>query len=420
VKLSGLHWPLGLRVQSNLARTERDSVTLPIYIPWDEKLLRYNFGPSHPLAPVRVELAMRLAQDLGIISQENLFEPVVLASRDQLLRAHTAEYVDAVTAVSENPELTALEFGLGSSDNPIFAGMHEASARVAGATTMAANAVWNGAAQHAVNLAGGLHHAQRESASGFCIYNDIAVAIYDLLEQGAKRVAYIDIDAHHGDGVANIFYDDPRVLTISIHESPRTLFPGTGLPDETGGPRAPGSCVNIALPAGTGDQGWLRALTSVVPQIIDAFSPEIIFSQNGADSHIHDPLTHLALSVDGQRYAYELIHQLAHRHGGKLVAVGGGGYDIADAVPRSWVNLLAVVMNSNVPKDAVIPSDYLQFVREQLGTESGSSLSDGAQPWAKPIDQGFNDRDPVDSAIMDTRLATFPFFGLDPEVNSWF
>lgn len=391
-----------------------------IYIPWDEQLVHYNFGPDHPLAPIRVELAMRLAQDLGVISSENLFGPVRPATYEQLLRAHSAEYIAAVIAAGANPQRAELGFGLGTSDNPVFIGMHEASARVSGATLMAANAVWNGEAKHAVNLAGGLHHAQRASASGFCIYNDIAIAIYDLLEQGAQRVAYIDIDAHHGDGVANIFYDDPRVLTISLHESPSTLFPGTGWPSETGGTNAPGSCVNIALPAGTGDQGWLRAFVSVVPQVIDVFSPEIIFSQNGADSHIHDPLTHLALSVDGQRYAYELIHQLAHRHGGKLVAVGGGGYDIADAVPRSWANLLAVVTGSELAKDIAIPHDYLEYVQGLLGVTSGISFSDGMKPWAKPIDQGFNDRDPVDAAIMATRSALFPYFGLDPEVNSWF
>ena len=391
-----------------------------IYIPWDEQLVHYNFGPDHPLAPIRVELAMRLAQDLGVISSENLFGPVRPATYEQLLRAHSVEYIAAVIAAGANPQRAELGFGLGTSDNPVFIGMHEASARVSGATLMAANAVWNGEAKHAVNLAGGLHHAQRASASGFCIYNDIAIAIYDLLEQGAQRVAYIDIDAHHGDGVANIFYDDPRVLTISLHESPSTLFPGTGWPSETGGTNAPGSCVNIALPAGTGDQGWLRAFVSVVPQVIDVFSPEIIFSQNGADSHIHDPLTHLALSVDGQRYAYELIHQLAHRHGGKLVAVGGGGYDIADAVPRSWANLLAVVTGSELAKDIAIPHDYLEYVQGLLGVTSGISFSDGMKPWAKPIDQGFNDRDPVDAAIMATRSALFPYFGLDPEVNSWF
>ena len=393
---------------------------VPIFISWDEKLVDYNFGPSHPLAPIRVELAMRLALDLGVISGENLSGPVIPATMKQLLRAHRAEYIAAVIAAGADPQSSDVGYGLGSGDNPVFAGMHEASARVAGATLMAANAVWSGQATHAVNLAGGLHHAQRASASGFCIYNDIAVAIYDLLDQGAQRIAYIDIDAHHGDGVANIFYDDPRVLTISLHESPATLFPRTGWPHESGGTNAPGSCVNIALPAGTGDQGWLRAFVSVVPEIIDVFAPEVIFSQNGADSHVHDPLTHLALSVDGQRYTYELIHQLAHRHGGKLVAVGGGGYDIADAVPRSWVNLLAVVSGSDLAKDVAIPSEYREYVQELLGVPSGESLSDGMKPWAKPIDQGFNNRDPVDAAIMLTRSTVFPHFGLDPEVSSWF
>jgi len=395
-------------------------VTLPIFIPWDEKLAQYNFGPDHPLAPIRVELAMRLALDLGVISRENLSGPVIPATQEQLLRAHSPEYIAAVIAAGADPQCADVSFGLGSSDNPAFAGMHEASARIAGATLMAANAVWNGNARHAVNLAGGLHHAQRASASGFCIYNDIAVAIYDLLEQGAQRIAYIDIDAHHGDGVANIFYDDPRVLTISLHESPATLFPRTGWPHEIGGTGALGSCVNLALPAGTGDQGWLRAFVSVIPEIIDAFRPEIIFSQNGADSHVNDPLTHLALSVDGQRYAYELIHQLAHRHGEKLVAVGGGGYDIADAVPRSWVNLLAVVSGSGLAKDAAIPREFQEYVQGSLGVDIGKSFSDGVRPWAKPIDQGFNDRDPVDAAIMAARSAAFPHFGLDPEVNSWF
>ena len=395
-------------------------MTLPLYIPWDEKLVDYNFGNNHPLAPIRVQLAMKLALDLNIISTDELVGPVTCATREQLMRVHTAEYLDAVASVGESEGHSALEYGLGTSDNPVFMGMHEASARVAGATLMAANAVWNGSATHSVNLAGGLHHAQRAGASGFCVYNDIAVAIYDLLAQGAQRIAYIDIDAHHGDGVANIFFDDPRVLTISIHEHPKTLFPGTGLSSETGGTNAPGSCVNIALPAGTGDQGWLRAFAAVVPPIIDAFAPEIIFSQNGADSHINDPLTHLAVSVDGQRYAYELIHQLAHRHGGKLVALGGGGYDIADAVPRSWANLLAVLAKSDVAKDVAIPPDYLAYVQERLGATSGQSFSDGLNPWAKPIDQGFNDLDPIDSAIMETRMAIFPFFGLDPEVNAWF
>src|SRR5690606_26950267 len=163
--------------------------------------------------------------------------------------------------------------GLGTSDNPVFIGMHDASALVAGATVAAAEAVWTGRSEHALNISGGLHHALAGSASGFCVYNDPAVAIAWLLENGAERVAYVDIDVHHGDGVQAAFYDDPRVLTISIHETPRTLFPGTGFPNETG---AEGTSVNVALPPGTGDRPWLRAFDAIVPPLLRRFRPQVL------------------------------------------------------------------------------------------------------------------------------------------------
>jgi acetoin utilization protein AcuC len=298
--------------------------------------------------------------------------------------------------------------------------MHRAAARVAGATTAAAVAVWTGDAEHAVNLAGGLHHGHANSAAGFCVYNDIAVAIAELLDRGAKRIAYIDIDAHHGDGVQEIFWNDPRVLTISIHESPRSLFPGTGDPSEIGGPDALGSAVNIALPAGTGDQGFLRAFSAVVPPVVNAFAPEIIICQNGADSHAEDPLTHLTLSVDGQLSAYQAVHRLAHAHGGKLVSVGGGGYDLFNAVPRSWAHLIAVMAGKPVAKSTPVPDSFIEYVRALTGSAITPVMTDGAEPWAKPIEQGFNPKNPVDEAIMQTRLAVFPYYEIDPEVNSWF
>ena len=184
---------------------------------------------------------------------------------------------------------------------------------------MAAQAVHSGEVEHAVNLAGGLHHALPGAAEGFCVYNDIAVAIAWLLDQGVERVAYIDVDVHHGDGVQAIFWDDPRVLTISIHESPQSLFPGSGWPTETGGPSRPGTAVNIAVPAGTNDQGWLRALHAVVPDLLGAFAPQVLVTQHGVDTHFEDPLAHLLVSLDGQRMAFEALHRWAHRYaGGKL------------------------------------------------------------------------------------------------------
>ena len=264
-------------------------MTCTLHVAWDDRLTSYDFGPGHPLAPVRVELTMALARELGVLTAGR-GEPAVPepASQQQLELVHDPAYLDAVRLGAANPA-----FGLGTPDNPVFPGMHDASALVAGATLAAAAAVWTGQADHGANVAGGLHHAMRRAASGFCVYNDPAIAISWLLAQGAQRIAYVDIDVHHGDGVQAAFYDDPRVLTISLHEHPMTLFPGTGLPRETGGPHAEGMAVNVALPAGTGDSGWLRAFDAVVPPLLRGFRPEILVSQHGCDSHRLDPLAHL-------------------------------------------------------------------------------------------------------------------------------
>ncbi|MDQ1641624.1 MAG: acetoin utilization protein AcuC, partial [Actinomycetota bacterium] len=285
-------------------------------LPWDERLIGYDFGPEHPLNPVRVDLTMRLARALGLfdgpgVSVTKQVEP----ADDALLElVHEPDYIAAVRRVSADPRRPELDRGLGSPDNPAFAGMHDVAALVAGASVAAARAVWSGAAEHAVSIAGGLHHAMPGAASGFCIYNDPAIAIAWLLAQGAQRVAYVDVDVHHGDGVERVFWDDPRVLTISIHESGQFLFPGTGFPEQAGGSGADGYAVNIALPPGTTDGPWLRAFHAVVPPLIEEFRPDVLVSQHGCDSHIVDPLAHLALTVDAQRSSYRAIHTLAHRH----------------------------------------------------------------------------------------------------------
>ena len=215
----------------------------------------------------------------------------------------------------------ARTFGLGTGDHPVFPGMHEASALVAGATLAAARAVWSGAAEHGASIAGGMHHAMAAHASGFGVYNDPAIAIAWLLGHGAGRIAYVDIDAHHGDGVQAAFYADPRVLTISLHQHPATLFPFTGLPAETGGPGAGGSAVNVALPAGTGDAGWLRAFHAIVPPLLRQFGPQVLVSQHGCDTHRLDPLAGLELSIDAQRAAHAAIHALAHETSRRTLAV---------------------------------------------------------------------------------------------------
>jgi acetoin utilization protein AcuC len=390
-------------------------------VAWDERLADYDFGAGHPLAPIRVQLAMRLARDFGLLDVPSvrMLGPVEPADDEAILRVHDADYVDAVKRASSDPHFFDPDRGLGTSDDPVFAGMHAASARVAQATLLATKAVWSGEVDHAVNLSGGLHHAMPGTAGGFCIYNDIAVGIGWLLDQGVQRVAYIDVDVHHGDGVQAMFWDDPRVLTISLHESPKTLFPGTGYAREIGGPTARGTAANIALEAGTGDQGWLRALHGVVPELLAAFEPEVIVSQQGVDTHVDDPLAHLLVSLDGQRMAFEAIHRWAHTYaGGRWVALGGGGYEVIDVVPRAWAHLVAVASGRPIPPATQMPDGYREFVIESLGHEVPGRMTDGRQPWPKPIDQGFNPDDPVDEAILATRAAVFPHWGLP--VDPWF
>ena len=381
----------------------------------DERDAAYDFGAAHPLAPVRLELTMRLARDLDVIDGDEMVEVgAEAADDDTLATVHTPEYVDAVRAV-RGPADTNLVLGLGTADNPTFAHMHRASALVAGASIEAARRVWTGQALHAVNVSGGLHHAMPGLASGFCIYNDVALAISWLLANGAQRVAYIDVDAHHGDGVQEIFYHDPRVLTVSIHEGPQTLFPGTGLPTEVGGEGAEGSSVNIALPPGTADAGWLRAFHAVVPQVVAAFKPDIIVSQQGCDSHMDDPLTHLMLSVDGQRASYLAICDLADQMcGGRWVATGGGGYSVLDVVPRAWTHLLSIVAGRPLDPHTPTPEQWRARVQELRGRPAPLSMTDGRVTANKPWADGYDPASWLDRSILAARTAVFPLHGLDP------
>jgi acetoin utilization protein AcuC len=306
-----------------------------------------------------------------------------------------------------------LRFGLGTEDNPVFEGMHEASALVAGSTLAAARAVWSGTAPHAASIAGGLHHAMRRAASGFCVYNDLVVAIRWLLAAGAERVAYVDTDVHHGDGVQVAFYDDPRVLTISLHEHPATLFPGTGLPGDIGSGPGAGYAVNVALPAGTGDSGWLRAFDAVVPPLLRAFKPTVLVSQHGCDSHRLDPLAHLELTVDAQRLAQVMLHDLAHELcDGRWLLTGGGGYALVQVVPRTWTHLLAIAAGAPVDPLMETPVKWRELARSLTGETAPVIMTDGALARYVPFSSGVDPGDPVDRSIMRTRTAVFAAHGL--------
>jgi acetoin utilization protein AcuC len=390
---------------------------------WDERLAAYDFGPGHPLAPVRVELTVELARAFGVLSAPGVtVQRPDPAADTELELVHDPRYIAAVRLAGERPGgvtaggVTAGQFGLGTPDDPVFAGMHEASALVAGATLAAARSVWSGEAEHGASIAGGLHHAMRASASGFCVYNDPAIAIAWLLEQGAERIAYVDIDVHHGDGVQAAFYDDPRVLTISLHETPALLFPGTGRPTETGGPGAEGSAVNVALPGGTGDSHWLRAFHAVVPPLLRSFAPQILVSQHGCDTHRLDPLAHLELSIDGQRAAHAAIHRLAHETaGGRWLLTGGGGYELVQVVPRTWTHLLAEAAGHPLDPAAATPEPWRDYVARRTRQRAPEVMTEGADTSYASFDAGYDPDHPVDRAIAATRAAVFPEHGLDPE-----
>jgi acetoin utilization protein AcuC len=404
-------------------------MTCTLHVAWDERLTDYHFGPGHPMAPLRVELTMRLAHEFGLWSQPGVTvaDPAPAADADLEL-VHNAPYVAAVEAVSrwaEHPDASeglagaqlriARMFGLGTEDNPVFPGMHEASALVAGATLAAARAVWSGSAGHGASIAGGMHHAMAAHASGFGVYNDVAIAIAWLLGHGAERMAYVDIDAHHGDGVQTAFYADPRVLTISLHEHPATLFPYTGLPAETGGPGAEGAAVNVALPAGTGDAGWLRAFHAIVPPLLRQFGPQVLISQHGCDTHRLDPLANLELSIDAQRAAHAAIHALAHETaGGRWLFTGGGGYQLVQVVPRTWTHLLAEAAGQPIDPGTQTPAGWREYVARRTGLQAPERMTDGAPAEFEPFESGYDPGQPVDRAIMATREAVFPWHGLMP------
>ncbi|MFC7221297.1 acetoin utilization protein AcuC [Streptomyces polyrhachis] len=386
---------------------------------WDEAVTGYDFGPGHPMDPVRLALTMRLIEAFGVDRAASAVVAAPAVGASTLRLVHRPDYVDAVRAASADPygadDGSYAAYGIGTPDVPAFAGMHEVSALIAGQSVAAAEAIWRGDAEHAVNFAGGLHHAMAGAAAGFCVYNDAALAVARLLELGAERVAYVDVDVHHGDGVQAAFWDDPRVLTVSLHEHPRTLFPQTGWPEETGGPAAEGSAVNVALPAGTGDAGWLRAFHAVVPELLADFRPQVLVTQHGADTHIEDPLAHLAVSLDAQRLVMESLHGLAHEHAdGRWLALGGGGYAVVDVVPRSWTHLAAIAAGVPIDPAADVPEGWRVRAHRDTRQSAPRRMTDGFTPSYADWDAGYDPASALDQAVRATRRAVFPSRGLLP------
>ena len=308
----------------------------------------YDFGPGHPLTPRRFGPGIDLLRALGA---EPGLQPEPAADEDLLL-SHTARYVATVRRLSKPGAAFdgAPGAGFASGDNPPFPGMHDAAASVAGGSLRGIEAIIGGRVEHAFHPGGGLHHAMAGRASGFCIYDDPALAIARARRAGL-RVLYVDLDVHHGDGVEAIHAADPGVLTVSFHESGRYLFPGTGFVDETGDGAAAGSVVNVPLEPGTGETAWLEVVTTLVPELAAAFAPDIVVSQHGSDTHAWDPLAHLNLTTTAMGRAARLVDRVAHlRAGGRWLSTGGGGYGVYGVVPRAWAHVWLAAAHREAPE----------------------------------------------------------------------
>jgi len=377
--------------------------TALIYSP---RFAEYDLGPSHPLRPIRVSRAHELMRACGLLEYDHvsLAKPS-RADEEALALIHDRDYIEAVRAPGEGRALKRpLDYGLGTVDNPIVAGMYEAMTVVVGASLLAADLVIDGKASVAFNPSGGLHHAHRARAAGFCIFNDPALAIAHIIQRCGEgvKVVYLDIDAHHGDGVQEAFYHRRDVLTISLHESGRYLFPGTGDVEEIGEGEGEGFSVNLPLSPYTNDEVYLWAFREAVVPLLEAFQPDFICSQLGVDTHYQDPLTHLCLTTQGY---LSIVNEIAPR-APKWVAVGGGGYDVT-VVPRAWTLAFARMMEVDPPE--LIPESEAHHY--PATNEGPLTLHDSTGPkidedWARLA------REFAEGSVGEIKQRIFPFHDL--------
>jgi acetoin utilization deacetylase AcuC-like enzyme/GNAT superfamily N-acetyltransferase len=348
---------------------------------YDPAELDYNFGPEHPLQPGRINALIDLLETCGLwrSSDEDSRLPLRAATVEELSLAHTSDYIAAVQTLStpgsskaetDERQLLAIKYGFADGDTPVLPRMHDVCAHIAGGSLVALSAVMGlpagGAFSsederplHVFHPGGGLHHAWAERASGFCVYNDISVAIANVLRASEAKILYIDFDAHHGDGVQRAFYDEPRVMTVSLHETGRYLFPGTGDVLELGNGLGRGYSVNVPLEPFTEDDSYTEAIESLLPPLVISFAPDVIVTQHGCDTHAWDPLTHLSLTLRGIQAQITLAHQLAHTYcQGRWVALGGGGYDLYRVVPRAWSMVWAEMSDQALPEH--LPDEWVE------------------------------------------------------------
>ena len=343
----------------------------PVSLVYGEALMKHFLSEEHPLQPIRVKLAVELIKSTGLIEHAHLLPPRA-ATLQELELVHSPHYIEVVRKLSDPARRADVSphavdaAGFASADNPISDELHEGTSLVVGASLVAAEAIAGGAALHVFSPSGGLHHAHRDRASGFCTYNDAAIACAWLKRQG-HRVAYVDVDVHHGDGVEDIFVSDPDVLTISLHESGHYLFPGTGFPRDIGVGPGRGFAVNVPFMPYTWDEPWLTAFEKVVPAMLRRFQPTVLVTQDGCDTHHLDPLAHIAATTRIWPRVGRVFHELAHELcEGRWLALGGGGYAIYEVVPRAWTLFFAeMVERPDLAADVNDPATVVPSLEAQ-------------------------------------------------------
>ena len=329
--------------------------------------LKYDFGPGHPFTPDRWEAVVELLEQMDLAADWIKPDP---ATESDVLAIHERAFVEAIKAASVGRAVPyPLYFGLETGDVPVFPGMHEATCALCGGSQLAGRLVAEGVSKRVLQLGGGLHHAMPGRASGFCVYNDPAFTIEALRARGL-RVAYVDIDVHHGDGVQAIYYNDPDVLTLSLHESGRFLFPGTGEINELGNGRAIGTSVNVPLSPGTQDASYLESFEEVVPRVLRHFDPDVLVIQSGADAHYLDPLAHLSLTTHAYETLFRRLIVLSEEiTEGRMVVALGGGYAF-DSTTRVWALLAHCLADAELPER--LPAEWMDrwgFRRESISPD---------------------------------------------------
>ena len=339
---------------------------LPALFVYDENFSQYRFSADHPFNPRRLAATHDLLTTLGWLTADQTAAPDK-ADHALLELAHSPYYIDLVERLSDTGRRTfGIErLGLGTEDNPVFEGMHDAASLAVGGTVKAAQAIVDGVTNRALNLSGGLHHAGQGHASGFCIYNDVVTAARWIRRKTGWRVLYVETDAHHGDGVQDAFYDDPDVFFLSLHESGRYLFPGTGSLEQIGGGSARGTTLNIPLEPATDDHSWLDAYTRIVPEVMRRFRPDIVISQHGCDGHYWDPLADMCATTAFYHQVPALMSRWVDEYArGRWIATGGGGYQLVQVVPRSWTHLLAVASGEPIDPAVLVPEAWRALAAE--------------------------------------------------------